>query len=112
MPALPWATEAQLQFLNSKRVEFSNAQVERRLGTFWPVVYAEFFTQWPNKAAEVASAVEGLGSKAKKQKGSRGKTEAIVATEKEGEKTEAIAEPEKEGEKTEANAEPEKEGKK
>ena len=83
MPALPWATEAQLRFLNSKRVNFATAQLERRLAAFWPVVYGEFFAQWPNQAAEIASAAEGSGSKSKKKKASAATTEPIAATEEE-----------------------------
>jgi hypothetical protein len=79
MPAHSWATQAQLQFLNSKRVGFANAQNERKLPAFWPDIYQEFFAQWPDQASEMASTSEGT-SKNKKKKASAAKTEDVELT--------------------------------
>lgn len=70
MPAQPWATPAQLEFLNSKRVNFSSAQREKRLAAFWQAVYQEFFVLWPNQASELEPIQEDTKKK-KPKKGSK-----------------------------------------
>jgi len=79
MPAHAWGTQAQLQFLNSKRVSFANAQNERKLAAFWPDIYQEFFAQWPDQASEIVSESEG-SSKTKKKKALAAKTEDVKLT--------------------------------
>jgi hypothetical protein len=71
MPAQPWATPAQLKFLYSKRVDFSNAQREKCLSAFWPVVYHEFFVLWPNQESESTPMPEDTLKKKKKKKETR-----------------------------------------
>lgn len=66
MPAHSWATTAQLDFLNSKRIEFASAQREKRLPAFWPAIYKDFFALWPDQASEVVPEPEGSSKKKKK----------------------------------------------
>lgn len=66
MPAHSWATQAQLEFLNNKRLDFSSAQREKRLPAFWPAVYQDFFALWPNRASETVPEAEGASKKKKK----------------------------------------------
>jgi hypothetical protein len=67
MSAQPWATPAQLEFLYSKRVDFSNAQREKRLPGFWPAMYQEFFALWPNQESEITPMPEDTKKKKKKK---------------------------------------------
>jgi len=66
MPAHSWATPVQLEFLNSKHVEFASAQREKRLPTFWPAIYSDSFALWPNQASEVVPEPEGTSKKKKR----------------------------------------------
>ncbi len=66
MPAHSWATPAQLEFLKDKRLDFSNAQREKRLAAFWPAIYHDFFALWPNRASEVLAEEDGASKKKKK----------------------------------------------
>jgi hypothetical protein len=75
MPAESWTTPAQLAFLNDKRLDFSNGQRERRLSSFWPAIFHDFFALWPNRASEVMPDPDGA-SKKKKKKASKAVDEA------------------------------------
>jgi len=69
MPTGPWATSEQLQWLNSQRVAFSQAQELKKLPAFWVNVNREFFTRWPDQASEIESHSESRdGSKNKKKR--------------------------------------------
>jgi flagellar motor protein MotB len=67
MPAQSWATPAQLAFLNDKRVEFANAQREKRLAAFWPSIYHDFFAIWTDRASEILPDTEDASKKKKKK---------------------------------------------
>ena len=53
MPTGPWATSEQLQWLNSQRVAFAQAQELKKLPPFWVDINREFFTRWPDQASEI-----------------------------------------------------------
>lgn len=57
----------QLEFLNDKRLEFSNAQREKRLANFWTAIYHDFFALWPNRASEIVPELDGASKKKKKK---------------------------------------------
>ena len=65
MPAVPWASPTQLEFLNSRLLEFASAQNEKRLPAFWPAVYNDFFKLWPNQASEIVPMDEVVSKKRK-----------------------------------------------
>jgi hypothetical protein len=68
MPAHSWATPTQLEFLNNRRVEFGNAQLEKKLPAFWVNVYRDFFAQWPTPASEIVDDDEDRSRKKKGKK--------------------------------------------
>ena len=82
MPAQSWATPAQLDFLYSKRVDFSNAQREKRLPAFWSAIYQEFFALWPNQASEIVPMPEDTLKKKKKKAPTVRADEEIMTEEK------------------------------
>jgi hypothetical protein len=67
MPAHSWASPPQLEFLNDRRLEFSNAQREKRLTSFWPTIYHDFFALWPDRASEILPDAESVSKKKKKK---------------------------------------------
>ncbi len=67
MPAHSWASPPQLEFLNDRRLDFSNAQREKRLTNFWPTIYHDFFALWPNRASKILPDAESVSKKKKKK---------------------------------------------
>jgi hypothetical protein len=51
----PWATPAQLEFLNQRKTEFKAAQKEKRLSVFWDHLHRDFFAMWDSPEAEALS---------------------------------------------------------
>ncbi|KAF8798553.1 hypothetical protein BYT27DRAFT_7264696 [Phlegmacium glaucopus] len=69
MPAPSWATPIQKEFLLARRIDFSQAQANKKLSTFWVGLYRDFFVRWPDQASEsVDPTVEGQQPEKKKQK--------------------------------------------
>lgn len=78
----PWATPAQLEFLNQRKAEFKTAQKEKRLSVFWDILHRDFFAMWDSPEAEALSgAVPEEGSKQKRKRSRTIKEETLTVDE-------------------------------
>ncbi|KAF8806034.1 hypothetical protein BYT27DRAFT_7257457 [Phlegmacium glaucopus] len=79
MPAPSWATPIQKEFLLARQIDFSQAQANKKLSTFWVGLYRNFFVRWPDQASKsVDPTVEGQQPEKKKQKKKNKSSDLLV----------------------------------
>jgi len=83
MPAPPWATPDQLEFLISRIPDFQTAQREKKTNAFWGIMTRNFFKHWPDQESEKMLAIPSKGKRRKEKRRTMPATEPKTLTEKE-----------------------------